>query len=49
MSRSGTRTTKILYMDDGASILGQQSIRTRQIMLEFYPPVLLTSEFMSHD
>jgi hypothetical protein len=34
---------------DGASFFGQQSIRTRQILLEFYPPVQITSQFMSHD
>jgi hypothetical protein len=34
---------------EGASFLGQQSIWSRQILLEFYPPVHKTSHFMSHD
>jgi hypothetical protein len=35
---------------DGARFLGQQLIRPRQIMLEFYPSVpKKTSQFMSHD
>jgi hypothetical protein len=34
---------------EGASFLGQQSIQTQQILLEFYPSVQNTSQFMSHD
>jgi hypothetical protein len=33
----------------GASFIGQQSIRTRQILLGFYPSVQITRQFMSHD
>jgi hypothetical protein len=33
----------------GASFLGQQSIRTRRILLGFYPSVQRTSQFMSHN
>jgi hypothetical protein len=33
----------------GASFLGQTTIRTRQILLGFYPSVQKTSQFMSHD
>jgi hypothetical protein len=32
----------------GVSFLGQTTIRTRQIMLGFYPSVQITSQFMSH-
>jgi hypothetical protein len=33
----------------GASFIGQTTIRTRQILLGFYPSVQITSQFMSHD